>query len=94
MSLNQTFSLNFTPMSDAFVRYGEKTYTFSIKKGSEQQIYKNCTFLKAKARCSCGFYRWTKQGYFKQNQIDQIKNHTGEGYHQVTVTLNVQGYKK
>lgn len=81
-------------MDKAFVRYLDQTYTFSIKKGDEQTIYKNCKFLKAKARCMCGFYRWTKQGYFKQKQIDEIKNHKGKGYHQVIITLNVEGYKQ
>lgn len=81
-------------MDKAFIHYGEKTYTFMVGDGDRKTIYKNCTFLKAYARCSCGFYRWTKQGYFSKQQIEAIKNHKGIGYHQVVVTLNVEGYKQ
>ena len=102
--MNFSFDMQMQPLDDSLLKLAtkpEETYTFAYTVGDKTTLYKNCIFETSKARCTCGFRRYTKQGYFKKKQIEEMKEHMEIARlnkytydHTISISHELRGQKK
>lgn len=98
-----SFDLQWQPVGDNMLwdavekAEHDENYTFAYRLGNEITIYKQCQFESSTALCTCGFRRYTRVGYFKNKQIQELKEHLETSrlpHHSITITHKILGNKQ